>query len=151
MRLDLPTDVDGASWFGAGPRESYADSMHATVVGRHSGSIDELNVPYARPQETGHRSDVRSLELSRNGAPWLRIEADPDALGRRPGFSLARHTAQQVTAAGHPHELPASSHSYLYLDAAQHGLGSRACGPDVWPDFALRPEARTLVLRFSAL
>ncbi|WP_374953398.1 glycoside hydrolase family 2 TIM barrel-domain containing protein [Arthrobacter sp. N199823] len=151
VRLDLPTDIDGASWFGAGPRESYADSMHATVVGRHSGSIDELNVPYARPQETGHRSDVRSLELSRNGAPWLRIEADPDALGRRPGFSLARHTAQQVTAAGHPHELPASSHSYLYLDAAQHGLGSRACGPDVWPDFALRPEARTLVLRFSAL
>lgn len=151
VRLDLPTDVDGASWFGAGPRESYPDSMQASVVGRHSGSLDELNVPYARPQETGHRSELRELELSRGGAPWLRIEADPDALGRRPGFSLARHTAQEVAVAGHPHELPAASRSYLYLDAAQHGLGSRACGPDVWPDFALRPEARTLVLRIAAL
>ncbi|MBP2413384.1 beta-galactosidase [Arthrobacter stackebrandtii] len=151
VRLDLPTDVDGASWFGTGPRESYPDSMHATAVGRHSGSIDELNVPYARPQETGHRSDVRSLELSRGGVPWLRIDAEPDLLGRRPGFTLARHTAQEMGMAGHPHELPAPSHSHLYLDAAQHGLGSRACGPDVWPDFALRPEARTLVLRFSAL
>src|SRR6185312_5880640 len=41
VRLDLPTDVDGASWFGTGPRESYPDSMHATAVGRHSGSIGE--------------------------------------------------------------------------------------------------------------
>ena len=72
-----------------------------------------------------------------------------ESRGRRPGFTLARHTAQEVSAAGHPHELPESTHSYLYLDAAQHGLGSRACGPDVWPDFALRPEARTLTLRIA--
>ncbi|MGA7203785.1 MAG: glycoside hydrolase family 2 TIM barrel-domain containing protein [Specibacter sp.] len=149
VRWDLPTDVDGAAWFGAGPRESYPDSMHATVVARHAASLEELNVPYARPQETGHRSDVRWLELDRAGAPWLRIDAEPDAAGRRPGFSLARHTAQEIAAAGHPHELPTPSHSYLYVDAAQHGLGSRACGPDVWPDFALRPEARTLKLRIS--
>ena len=149
VRLDLPADVDGATWFGAGPRESYPDSMQATVVGRHSGSLEELNVPYARPQETGHHSDVRWLELSRNGTPWLRIDAEPDSAGRLPGFTLSRHTAQQIAAAGHPHELPAQTHSHLYLDAAQHGLGSRACGPDVWPEFALRPESRTLVLKFT--
>ncbi|WP_425860062.1 glycoside hydrolase family 2 TIM barrel-domain containing protein [Arthrobacter sp. TWP1-1] len=151
VRLDLPTDIDGASWFGAGPRESYPDSLRSAVVGAHSGSIDELNVSYARPQETGHHSDVRWLELAREGAPWLRVEADPDALGRRPGFTLTRNTAQEIANSGHPHELPASENNYLYLDAAQHGLGSRACGPDVWPEFALRPEARTLLLRFSAL
>ncbi|PYI67213.1 beta-galactosidase [Arthrobacter livingstonensis] len=150
VRLDLPDSVDGASWFGSGPGESYPDSMHAALVGRYAESLDGLTFPYARPQESGHRSGVRSLELGRDGAPWLRIDAEPDAAGRRPGFTLARHTAQEVAEAGHPHELPAPSHSYLYLDAAQHGLGSRACGPDVWPDFALRPEARTLVLRITA-
>ena len=151
MRLDLPTSIDGASWFGAGPRESYPDSMRAALVGRHCATLDEATVPYARPQESGHRSDMRWLELTNNGVPWLRVDAEPDAAGKRPGFTLSRHTAQQVSAARHPHELPAPSHSHLYLDAAQHGLGSRACGPDVWPDFSLRPEARTLVLRFSAL
>jgi len=150
VRLDLPTSVDGASWFGAGPRESYPDSMHSAVVGRHTETLDGLTFPYARPQESGHRSGLRSLELSRDGAPWLRVDAEPDAAGRRPGFTLARHTAQEVAAAGHPHELPEPHHSHLYLDAAQHGLGSRACGPDVWPDFALRPEARTLVLKITA-
>ncbi len=151
VRLDLPSEVDNAAWFGAGPRESYPDSKHATVVGLHSGGLDELNVPYARPQETGHRSDVRWLELSRGDAPWLRIDAEPDSAGRLPGFTLSRHTAQEIFAAGHPHELPAQTHSHLYLDAAQQGLGSRSCGPDVWPEFALRPEARTLVLKFTAL
>ena len=149
VRLDLPTDVDGAQWFGAGPRESYPDSMHAAVIGKHHGTVDNLNVNYARPQETGHRSEVRWLELSRGGAPWLRIDAEPDAAGRLPGFTLTKHTAQELANAAHPHELPAAQHNYLYLDAAQHGLGSRACGPDVWPEFALRPEARTLTLRFS--
>ncbi|WP_269937508.1 glycoside hydrolase family 2 TIM barrel-domain containing protein [Arthrobacter sp. HY1533] len=150
VRLDVPTSVDGAQWFGAGPRESYPDSMHATSVGRHAETLDGLTFPYARPQESGHRSNLRSLDLMQGPTPWLRIEAEADAAGRLPGFTLARHTAQQVTAAGHPHELPSPVHSHLFLDAAQHGLGSRACGPDVWPDFALRPEARTLLLRISA-
>lgn len=149
VRFDLPDSVDGASWFGAGPRESYPDSMHAAFIGKYSARIGELTVPYAKPQESGHRSDVRSLELNNAGAPWLRIETVADARGRRPGFTLTRNTAQETSAAAHPHELPRGGHSYLYLDAGQHGLGSRACGPDVWPDFALRPEARTLTLRLA--
>ncbi|MFI2564806.1 glycoside hydrolase family 2 TIM barrel-domain containing protein [Paenarthrobacter sp. NPDC018779] len=151
VRLDLPASVDHASWFGTGPRESYPDSVHSALVGRYSSSIDKLSVRYSKPQESGHRSGVRSLELHNAGSPWLGFEALPDSRGRLPGFTLARHTAQEVSGAAHPHELPSSSGSYLYLDAAQHGLGSRACGPDVWPDYTLRPEARTLAFRLTQL
>ncbi|MFE4081281.1 glycoside hydrolase family 2 TIM barrel-domain containing protein [Paenarthrobacter sp. YIM B13468] len=150
VRFDLPKSVDGASWFGTGPRESYPDSMRAALVGRYSAAIDELGVNYARPQETGHRSAVRSLELRNGTDPWVTFHALPDSRDRLPGFTLSRHTAQQVSGAAHRHELPQSRNSFLYLDAAQHGLGSRACGPDVWPDFALKPEARTLVFRIAA-
>ncbi|WP_017200204.1 glycoside hydrolase family 2 TIM barrel-domain containing protein [Arthrobacter sp. M2012083] len=149
VRFDLPGSVDGASWFGAGPRESYPDSMHAALVGRYSAGIDELSVNYAKPQETGHRSAVRTVDLQNHGGSWLQLDAIPDSRGRLPGFTLSRHTAQEIAAAAHPHELPASKGRYLYLDAAQHGLGSRACGPDVWPDYALRPEARTLTFRIT--
>ncbi|RYV50460.1 glycoside hydrolase family 2 TIM barrel-domain containing protein [Pengzhenrongella frigida] len=150
VRFDLPRSVDEASWFGTGPGDSYPDSRRAVRVGRFSGSTDDLTVRYARPQESGHRSDLRSLTLSTGGAPWLTVDAVPDGRGRRPGFTLARHTAQEVDRARHPHELPEPTASYLYLDAAQNGLGSRACGPDVWPDALLRPEARSLVLKFTA-
>ncbi|WP_025156385.1 glycoside hydrolase family 2 TIM barrel-domain containing protein [Leifsonia aquatica] len=139
--------VDGMDWFGLGPLESYPDSTHAARVGRFSAGIDELSVPYARPQETGHRSSVRTATLTSGGKPFLTLETRPEPDGRRPGFTLARHTPQEIAPAGHPYELPASTQSHLIVDAAQHGLGSRACGPDVWPAFALRPRAATISLR----
>ena len=147
VRFDLPTSADGASWFGTGPHESYPDSRRAALVGRFSASLTELTVPYARPQESGHRSNVRSLTLRSGQQDRLRFDAVPDAAGRLPGFTLTPHTGQELDAAAHPHELPEPSATYLYLDAAQHGLGSRACGPDVWPEQALRPRPATLRLR----
>lgn len=148
VRFDLPDGdepVASAEWFGLGPRESYPDSIRAARVGRYTATVDELSVPYARPQETGHRSAMRELALG-----GLAVRALPDSRGRLPGFVLSRHTPQQIAAAAHPHELPDSTATHLFIDAAQHGLGSRACGPDVWPEFSLRPEARTLRLRFGA-
>ncbi|MEO7017504.1 MAG: glycoside hydrolase family 2 TIM barrel-domain containing protein, partial [Leifsonia sp.] len=153
LRFDLPdaeSSVDAVSWFGRGPLESYADSMQAARVGSYESTIARLGAGYARPQETGHRSDTRRLTLQSGGEEAFTLKFLPDSRGRRPGFSLSRHTPQQVAAAAHPFELPTSDTSYLFVDAAQHGLGSRACGPDVWPAHALRPEARTVRIRFTA-
>ncbi|MFE6489565.1 beta-galactosidase domain 4-containing protein, partial [Streptomyces sp. NPDC057757] len=153
IRFDLPdgtAPVDGAEWFGMGPLESYPDSLRAARTGLFSSSISDLSVDYARPQETGHRSEFRRLTLLSGATEALRIEALPDTRGRRPGFTLSRHTPQRIARARHPFELGDSTTSHLTIDAAQHGLGSRACGPDVWPEFALRPESRTIRLRISA-
>ncbi|MFI6274772.1 glycoside hydrolase family 2 TIM barrel-domain containing protein [Streptomyces sp. NPDC050988] len=142
--------VDGAQWFGLGPLETYPDSLRAARTGRFSATVHDLSVDYARPQETGHRSELRRLTLTSGSTEVLRIEALPDTRGRRPGFTLSRHTPQQIARAERPFELGASTTSHLIVDAAQHGLGSRTCGPDVWPEFALRPESRTIRLRISA-
>ncbi|MFB7312021.1 glycoside hydrolase family 2 TIM barrel-domain containing protein [Streptomyces sp. NPDC056192] len=153
IRFDLPdgaAPIDGAEWFGLGPLESYPDSLRAARTGRFTSTVRDLSVDYARPQETGHRSQLRQLALTSANTEVLRIVTFPDTHGRRPGFTLSRHTPQQIARAGHPFELPDSTTSHLIVDAAQHGLGSRACGPDVWPEFALRPESRTIRLRIAA-
>lgn len=138
LHFELPLDLASqvATWFGAGPGEAYPDSRQAAAVGRYSMPITALRTRYARPQETGHRSDLRHLAV---GA--LAVTALPDAAGRLPGFQLAVHTPQQWSRAGHDYELPPPTALHLYLDAAQHGLGSRACGPDVLPRHALWPRA----------
>jgi beta-galactosidase len=151
VRFDLPVAVDGAEWFGTGPGESYPDSHRGVLVGRYRAGLEQLTFPYAWPQESGHRSGLRSLDLVSAGRGWLRVDAEADARGRRPGFTLARHTAQDVDRAEHQHELPVPLATHLYLDAAQNGLGSRACGPDAWPDALLRPESRSMHLRLAAL
>ncbi|MDQ1023129.1 beta-galactosidase [Streptomyces umbrinus] len=152
VRFELPdgaAPVDGAQWFGLGPLETYPDSLRAARTGLFSATVHDLSVDYARPQETGHRSELRRLTLTSGSTEVLRIEALPDTRGRRPGFTLSRHTPQQIARAGHPFELGDSTTSHLIVDAAQHGLGSRTCGPDVWPEFALRPESRTIRLRIA--
>ena len=144
VRLDLPAGLDHADWFGTGPHESYPDTATAALVGTFSAPVDELGVRYSRPQETGHRAQLHRLELSEGGTPRLRLRTLAAVDGHRPGFTVSRHTPQQVDSAGHPHELPPSEHTHLFLDAAVHGVGSRACGMDVLPQHALWPGAAQL-------
>lgn len=95
VRFELPdgaAPVDGAQWFGLGPLETYPDSLRAARTGLFSATVHDLSVDYARPQETGHRSELRRLALTSGSTEVLHIEALPDTRGRRPGFTLSRHT-----------------------------------------------------------
>jgi len=148
IRLDLPRDLAHASWFGTGPAESYPDSRQAARVGRFSASIDDLNVRYSRPQETGHRAEVRTLEISDGSGVRLHLATLADAKGHRPGFTVSRYTPQEMDRARHPHELGRSERTYLFIDDAVHGLGSRSCGIDVLPQHALWPSRRRFALVF---
>jgi beta-galactosidase len=141
VRIDLPAALlsETASWFGTGPDESYADSSHAARVGRFEAPVAAMTTRYSMPQETGHRPELRTLQVGP-----LTVSTVPDPVsGHRAGFTLTPWTAQQVGRAGHPHELPVPDALYLYLDDAQHGLGSRACGLDVLPEHQLWPSARS--------
>ncbi|MET4783156.1 glycoside hydrolase family 2 TIM barrel-domain containing protein [Glaciihabitans sp. UYNi722] len=144
----LPSGLVEASWFGMGPGEAYPDSMRAARLGQWKAPIDELVTDYAMPQESGHRPGLRQLELS-GEAGRLNAATIADSQGRLPGFTVRRHSPTEVALAKHPFELSAPNRTWLHIDVAQHGLGSRACGPDVWPSFALRPHAATLRLIFS--
>jgi len=148
VRFELPPSFVHAEWFGTGPHESYPDSRRAARVGRYAGHVDELNVAYSRPQETGHRSELRRLVVTDDSGGRLGLCTLPDRQGHRPGFTLTRHTPAQLDAARHPHELVPGPHVYLYLDDAVHGLGSRSCGIDVLPQHALWPTARAFSLAF---
>ena len=147
VHLRLPAGYERAAWFGTGPAENYPDSRAAARTGRFEAAIDDLGVRYAVPQETGHRAALRELVVTGAGLPPLGVVSTPVA-GRRPGFTLSRYSAQELTAARHPHELPAPSATHLYLDAFQHGLGSRSCGPDVRPECALWPRPFALSVTF---
>ena len=146
LHFVLREGLQRVEWFGTGPSENYPDSRDAGVVGRFHGDMDSMTVNYAVPQESGHREALRELTLPELG---LVVRAD-EAGGRRPGFQIRAHDPLEVAAAAHPHELPPSTATHLHIDAAVHGLGSRSCGPDVRPEYQLRPGAAQWSLRFTA-
>lgn len=148
VRFDVPQAVARARWFGTGPHESYPDTRRAARVGRFEAGVDELTVTYSRPQETGHRAELRVLEISDDAKPLLSVSTVPDRYGHRPGFTLTRHTPQQLDLAAHPYQLPVNDTAYLFIDNAVHGVGSRACGIDVLPQHALWPGAQSFAVQF---
>ena len=75
--------------------------LRAALVGRFSAALGELTVPYARPQESGHRSDLRSLTLRSGAEDRLRFDAIPDAAGR---LSAAPDAAGSAPASVRPGE-----------------------------------------------
>jgi len=113
VRFDLPPTLREARWFGTGPAESYPDSCRAARVGRFTADLDALAVRYSRPQETGHRAELRALEVRDDEGVRIRLRTLPDAAGHRPGFTLVAHTPQEVDRARHPHELGPPTHAVV--------------------------------------
>ncbi|MCW2809936.1 MAG: lacZ, partial [Friedmanniella sp.] len=149
VRLGLPVGLQHASWFGTGPAESYPDTREAARVGRFAADLSELNVAYSRPQETGHRAELRTLEVSGEAGVGLRLRTLPDGRGHRPGFTLTPWTPQQLDRARHPYELGTPERTWMFLDNAVHGVGSRACGMDVLPEHALWPGTQQFAVVFE--
>jgi beta-galactosidase len=76
MKMQLPSELSQIEYFGRGPWENYSDRNSSTFVGRYKSSVADLYVPYIRPQENGHRTDVRWLALSRTDGSGLLVVAD---------------------------------------------------------------------------
>ena len=63
FRLRLPASADSFRYFGRGPQENYWDRNSGYPIGLYESSADAEFVPYVRPQECGHHTDVAWLEI----------------------------------------------------------------------------------------
>jgi beta-galactosidase len=153
LALEQP-DAGGVTvdWSGLGPHESYADSARAALAGRWRHTVDELQTPYTHPQENGARRGVSRARLDLAAGP-LTLRAGEVTVGGRPvpGVVLTARPWPDAAldAAAHPHDLRPDGALWLHVDAAQHGLGSAACGPGVLPNAVLRPAPVTLQVRLT--
>jgi beta-galactosidase len=80
VRFRLPATMDNVTYFGRGPEENYIDRWHGTTVGLYSTTAWEMYTPYVRPQENGHRTQVRWMSLSESGGRGLMVVSDDGAL-----------------------------------------------------------------------
>lgn len=132
--LEVVPGLDRVEWFGRGPHETYPDRRRAGRVGRWRSTLDDLHVPYVRPQESGGRADVRWISLTDAAGRGLRITLD---LPRQ--VSASRFRAADLAAATHHGELVPRPAAVVHLDAAHRGLGTASCGPDTLPAYLVGP------------
>ncbi|MFD2027201.1 glycoside hydrolase family 2 TIM barrel-domain containing protein [Promicromonospora aerolata] len=154
--LDEPAAAEtGVRWTGLGPDESYADSRQAALGGSWQHTVADWQTRYTHPQENGARRGVTSAVLSFADGSGLRIDAGDVTVGARSrlGFELSLRpwSDDALDRAAHPHDLVPDGRLWLHIDAAQHGVGSAACGPGVLPDAQLHAAPVRMRLRLTAL
>ena len=145
VRFEAPGDLDTLTWFGLGPDETYPDRRSAAVVGRWSGSVADQFHPYVVPQEHAAHVDTRWLLLTDERGRGVVLA------GERPLIMTARadHDAT-LTAASTLAGLDPSPTTEVHVDAAQRGLGTAACGPDVLDRFVVGPGRHRFVWTLGA-
>jgi len=150
----LPGSLSRVEWFGEGPHECYPDRRASARVGRWTSAVDDMYEDYVVPQEHGHRSGCRWLALrgtrtGRGAAPGLLVVADPTVGDGTLGVAARRHGDHDLWACTHTDELVAltatrPTRTYLYLDAAQRGLGTASCGPDALDEYRIGGGTHTV-------
>ncbi|GFR77257.1 beta-galactosidase [Elysia marginata] len=75
LQLILPKSFNKVSYYGRGPHENYIDRNYSSKLGIYNQTVSEQYYPYIRPQETGHKTDVRWWTLS-DRTTKIHFEAD---------------------------------------------------------------------------
>ncbi len=119
--IPLKKEYDRLEYLGRGPHENYIDRNYSADIGLYKTSIDELFVPYLKPQEHGERTGVRRAKLM--GANEIAFEADTEM-----EINVCPWTGFQLEDAPHAHELPESHKLYFRAVEKQMGIG----GYDSW-------------------
>ncbi len=137
VRMTLPEDYERLHWYGCGPHENYVDRKVSADVGYYQSLVTDQYEPYAFPQETGNKEDVRWAALSNDGSAGrgLLVVADETV-----SLSALHFTAEDLNAARHLDDLNPRKDVTLCIDYGQTGLGNASCGPGPLTEYMLKPR-----------
>ena len=143
MQMTIPAEFDTMTWYGRGPHETYWDRKAGARVDVYSSSVDDQYFDYSEPQETGNRTDVRWVSLTRNDGVGI------EAIGL-PQLSVAAlfYSTEDIEEAKHRYEMKRRDFITLNLDHKQTGVG----GEDSWgarplPQHILEPKPMSYSFR----
>lgn len=121
--------------------ETYVDRCSAGRMGLHTVKpVDDFHI-YIKPGSAGNHTDVRWLTF--DGA---KVKVSSDAIFQ---FSAYPYSDEAVTRALHTGDLVPDEYVTVHLDAAQTGVGTATCGPDVLPEYYLPVQPYNFTFRFS--
>lgn len=127
--LQLSPQLSQIQFYGRGPWENYRDRKSASFVGIYTQSIDDQYFQYARPQESGNKTDIRWVTLTNRSGKGLRFEMADSLLN----FSALPYSLNDLDPEAdkkqyHSGELIKRDKIYMHVDLEQSGVQ----GIDSW-------------------
>ena len=121
-------ELGNVEYYAYGPWENHTDRKDGCMVGIFKTTVDDMLVPYVKPQSTGNREGLRCLKLTDANGKGVSITTEGNV-----SFSALRYTDEDLMNANHTWELQARPFIALHLDAMLTGVGNASCGHDVGP------------------
>jgi beta-galactosidase len=75
MKMKLPKNFYNLEYYGKGPWENYCDRKRGALAGIYQSKVSEQYFKYIRPQETGHKTEVRWLSLQNEDGLGIKVSA----------------------------------------------------------------------------
>jgi len=133
--LQVNKQLDQIKWFGRGPGETYWDRKTGSQIGVYNQTIAEQYYGYARPQESGNKSEVRWYSVTNKKGTGLRIEFAKDLLNCSAlPYSIDDLDPEADKKQYHSGELVARNEIYMHIDLQQTGMQ----GMDSWGAWPLK-------------
>ena len=122
--VTMPKSYFRFTYYGRGKQDNYPDRKTGAFLGIYESDVLKEVGNFPKPQDVGHHQDSRWAALTNmRGAGAIFVGTQPMDVAALP------YTAQEMTLAGHPFELPNPSATYLQLNIATTGVGGNSCGP----------------------
>ena len=127
--LEINKQLDQIRYYGRGPWENYQDRKSASLVGQYQQTLSTQYFPYARPQESGNKTDVRWVSFTDARGRGLRFGMADSLLS----FSALPYSMDDLDPGPakkqyHSGELVERDRIYVHMDLQQTGVG----GIDSW-------------------
>ena len=71
--MELNEQYQNIEFYGRGPWENYWDRKSASLVGVYNQQVKDQYYPYARPQESGNKTEVRWVNFTNKKGKGLQF------------------------------------------------------------------------------
>ena len=133
--LELKKEYENIEFYGRGPWENYWDRKTASLVGLYKQKTKDQYFGYARPQESGNKTDVRWVNFTNQKGKGLQFVYENNLLSFSAlPYSLDDLDPEQDKKQYHSGELTARNSIYVHMDAQQSGVQ----GIDSWGSSPLK-------------
>lgn len=148
MKMELPEGYENVTYYGRGPEENYIDRKTGSRIGVYQTTVDDMFVPYMKPQANGNRTDVRWTALTDAEGDGILVISNSPTME----FGASHYSDTELNIKAHPYEMTRSDQIYFTADLVQTGLGNGSCGPAQLPKYQVASnKTYTFSYRMSPL
>lgn len=123
LTFTLNNSLQNVEWYGRGPQENYPGRTSGYKIGIYNSTVDDMYVPYIKPQDYGLRTDNRWVKMTDDQGKGLQFKVN-----KLFNFNAYPYSTDNLTKAIYTYQLQKQDGITFNLDYATTGVGDTPRG-----------------------